>query len=181
MTPSFALAAAGVFAIVLLLLRSRDGEANSRANDGANYGIPAQFAAGLPPVELAARIFSQQDKEFIVQIDSPGLQQLYREERRRVALHWVKRTSRQVSQVMRRHRLSSRESANLNAAMETRLFFQYIELRFLCAALLLMIQLLGPHALVNLAAHAGELYQRIERTLSGVGVGQLAPPRNLAA
>jgi hypothetical protein len=44
-----------------------------------------------------------------------------------------------------------------------------------------MIQLLGPHALVNLAAHAGELYQRIERTLSGVGVGQLAPPRNLAA
>jgi hypothetical protein len=156
MTPLVALATAVAFAIVLLLLKGWRQEVSRRA-----------FTSGdaLPPAELAVRIFSRRDSEFIERTRSPRLQRLYRAERRRVASHWVRQTSREVSRIMRLHRLRSRHSANLNVAAEGKLFLQYIELRLLCGLLLLSIQLFGPHALASLASQAGMLYQRIGQSL----------------
>ncbi len=162
MTPLVALATVVAFAIFVLLLKTWGQEASGRET---SYG--REFAAGdaLPPAELAVRIFSPRDSEFIALTRSPRLQRLYVTERRRVASHWIRQTSREVSRIMRQHRLSSRLSTNLNVAAEARLFFQYVELRLLCGMLLLSIQLFGPHALASLASQAGMLYQRIGQSL----------------
>ncbi len=162
MTPLVALATVVAFAIIVLLWKSWGHE---RADREANYG--RDFAPGdaLPPAELAVRIFSPKDREFIELTRSPRLQRLYLTERRRVAAHWVRQTSREVSRIMRQHRLSSRHSTNLNVAAEARLFFQYLELRLLCGMLFLSIGLFGPHALASLASQAGMLYQRIGQSL----------------
>jgi len=163
MNPSLALAAAAVFAIVLLLLRTGDPEPADRATDGPSKSgaIPDQLEA----TALAERIFSREDQEFVARLQSRRLQQLYLEERRRVAVHWVRRTSEDVSGIMRKHRLSSRQSTNLNAATEAKLFWQFVELKFLCGVLQLLARVSGPHVLVNLAAHTGTLYQRIGQAL----------------
>ncbi len=62
---------------------------------------------------------------------------------------------------MREHRLSSRQSPNLNVLAETKLLGWYLELKFLCSLLGILIQLFGPHAPRELAARVGDLYQRI--------------------
>jgi hypothetical protein len=92
---------------------------------------------------------------------SPRLLRIYQEERRKVALHWVRRTSREVSKIMLTHRLASRQSDNLDAATEAKLLFQYLRLQFVCGLLVFLIKILGPHALNDLASYAGELYQRL--------------------
>jgi hypothetical protein len=183
MTPSLALGVAAAFVIVLLLLRTRnEEEAEDRAIAKGNQGIQYRPVNALQPAGLATRIFSQKDREFIGLTRSPRLRRLYLEERRKVALHWVRRTSREVNQIMHNHRLSSRQSVNLDVTAEVKLFLQYLELRFLCGMLLLLIQLFGPHALVNLAAHAGELYQQIGTALPDVGPAvRVASPGNIAA
>ena len=162
MNPSLALAAAAVFAIVLLLLRTGDPEPADRAAGGPPKREEVPDA--LEATALAERIFSREDQEFVARLQSRRLQHLYREERRRVAVHWVRRTSEDVSGIMRKHRLSSRQSTNLNAATEAKLFWQFVEVKFFCGVLRLLVHVSGPHVLVNLAAHTGALYQRIGRS-----------------
>jgi hypothetical protein len=66
---------------------------------------------------------------------------------------------------MRTHRLVARLSRNLDVVAEAKLLWQYLELRFICGMLVLLIETLGPHALHDLASYAGELSQLIGRTL----------------
>lgn len=158
--------------LVLFLLISRNGEAAEQVSAEVPERSPDEHHSNLLPLELVVRIFSKEDREFILQMRSPRLQQLYKVERRKVALHWVRRTSCEVSKIMRTHRLISRQSHDLGAAVEANLLFQYVQLRMLFGLLVLLIQTIGPHALNDLAAHAGELYQRIGRAMQEGSLGE---------
>jgi len=164
MTPWFTIVVLVAVALVLVLLETSEPEATSHGVSWAKHGRPG-CANSLLPQEMALRIFSQRDGDFIRLTGSPRLWRIYLRERRKVALQWAYQTSRETRQIMRNHRLRSRESENLNAAVEAKLFFQYVELRFLCGALIVLIRLFGPHVLVNLAAHAGALSYRIGAAL----------------
>jgi len=118
--------------------------------------------------QLVVRIFSREDRDFIRRTGSVPLQQLYRKERQRLALGWVRTTSRDIAKIMRVHRLRSRHSSNLDAGAETKLMFEYLWLRLLCATLALWIRVFGPHALGDFAAYANGLYQGIGRAASVV-------------
>ena len=169
MNPSLALAAAAAFFVALLLLSNRREqieEVDAPENSGREAHNRFRAVPAFPPAELAIRIFSPDDREFIARTHSPRLQRLYKEERRKVALQWVHYTSREVSRIMRDHRLVSRQSTNLNVAAETKLFCQYVELRFMCGMMLLLIRLFGPHALTDVASRTGELYQRLGRAMT---------------
>jgi hypothetical protein len=173
MMPSLALAAAAIFAIVLLLLRSKEEEPTERL--GVEFHDRCHPHGTLQATELARRIFSREDEEFVERMESRRIQRLYVKERRRVALHWIRRTSDEVSGIMRRHRLASRQSADLNVVAETKLFWQFVELRVLCGTLFMLVHIFGPQAAANLAAHAGALYQQIGRSLPNVtGTSQVA-------
>jgi hypothetical protein len=161
MMPGIAFVAVAAFLVVLLLLSTRDEKDKDLAPATMRNGERLGSEGALQPAELVLRIFSPKDREFIGLTHSPRLQRLYQEERRKVALHWVRRTSREVSAIMLRHRLNSRYSQNVNVVAETKLVGQYLELRFLCGVLLFLIQLFGPHALADLATYAGKLYERL--------------------
>lgn len=168
MMQGFAFVAVAVFLVVLFLLSGWHEKNEDLATVTKRKWGRLGSADVLQPAELVLRIFSPKDREFIELTHSPRLQRLYQEERRKVALHWVRRTSREVSRIMRHHRLSARYSHNVNVAAETKLFCQYLELRFLCGALVFLIQLLGPHALVDLASYTGELYEQLGRAMRDV-------------
>jgi hypothetical protein len=160
-------------AILLVLLLSISGNEESEEPPGPR--APERFLQGgrgtLSPLELVVRIFSREDRKFILRMRSRQLQLLYRAERRKVALHWVRRSSREVSRIMRVHRLASRQSQSLEVAVEAGLLFQFLRLKVLFVLLLLLVRTLGPDALSELAAYAGELSQRIGRALPEGSLG----------
>ena len=119
----------------------------------------------LPIGDIASRIFSREDREFVLRLGSPGLRSMYQKERREVALLWVARVSRAVGNIMQEHKLASRYSRNLDAGTEAKLAIQHARFRLFCVLLGLLIRIFGPHALGDLAAHVGELYQRISKAV----------------
>ena len=155
----------GILLVFVLLLIARRKEVEEREGERAVAPDQRECRNTLQRPELVLRIFSREDREFVLQMRSPRLQQIYQEERRKVALHWVRKTSREVRMIMRTHRLISRLSRNLDVVAEVKLLWQYLKLRFICGLLVLLIETLGPHALHDLASYAGELSQLIGRTL----------------
>lgn len=169
MSPIFIVMIVAVFLLVLMLRIAGRKESERQSGEESREFHRVDFAEGLPHAQIVRTIFSEDDREFISRMGSTRLLRIYQEERRRVALHWVRRISRQVGRIMRTHRLNSRQSQNLHVTAEANLFFQYLRLRFLCGLLLFLIYLFGPHAIQNLAFYAGELYQRVGSALSDAG------------
>lgn len=157
--------------LVLLLAISRSEEREEQASAGAPERFPQVCRGTMPPLELVVRIFSHEDRKFILRMRSPELHLLYKAERRKVALHWVRRSSREVSRIMRVHRLASRQSQSLEVASEAGLLFEFLRLKVLFVLLLLLVRALGPDVLGDLAAYAGELYQRIGRAMPEGSLG----------
>jgi hypothetical protein len=182
MSLSLATAITIAFAILLFLVRNRIAPAGDHASDETIRRNPPSASYALPPAELATRIFSTRDRDFIQFTRSSRLRHLYLAERKKVASHWVQQISHDASWIMREHRLRSRQSPNLSVGAETKLFWQYFELKLFCASLLLFIQIFGPHALVELASQVGALYQRIGQSLPDVpAASAIESARNLAA
>jgi hypothetical protein len=157
--------------LVLLTWATKDNEMENYTTSGQ---IP-DSVSGEPsrnplPASIVFQIFCREDWEFILRMRSPRLRRMYQEERRRVALQWVERTSQDVSDIMRAHRLASRQSRDLDVATESKLLFQYFKLRLLCGLLVVFIRVFGPHALGDMAAQASDLYQGIGRSLRDVSL-----------
>lgn len=153
-------------ALLLWLTRDEDTMAEDEPGDDA---AGTSFPDGKPRAEIVSRVFSAEDQKFIYHLESPRLRKMYQQERRKVALHWVVRTSRDVTKIMRAHRLASRKSQNLDVRTETKLLLQFVRLRLTCVLLILLIKSFGPHFLSDLAAHASELYRGLGRALAAEG------------
>jgi hypothetical protein len=113
------------------------------------------------PPELVARIFSREDWELISQTHSPALERLFLEERKKVALLWVRQTSRGIQQVMRNHADAAKQAADIRFRTELSLFLMYIELLLMCETLLLLITTVGPPRLERIASYVHELSRQI--------------------
>ena len=157
--------AVAIFLVLFLLLIMGREEVEEQETVRADASTRHECRDAIQRPELVLRIFSREDREFILLMRSPRLQRIYQEERRKVALHWVRRTSLEVSRIMRTHRLIARQSRNLDAGAEAKLFCQYLQLRFICGLLVLFIKTFGPHVLHDLASYAGQLSQLIGRAL----------------
>jgi hypothetical protein len=156
-------ALAGFF--VVLLLSADEKAPKEEIGDGWLGPEPVGCRDVLPIGDLAPRIFSREDREFVLRLGSPSLWSMYQKERREVALLWVARISRGVGKIMLEHKLASRYSRNLDAGIEAKLLLQHLQFRLLCGLLNVLIRIFGPHALGELATHAGELYQRISKVV----------------
>ena len=113
------------------------------------------------PPELVARIFSREDWELISQTHSPALERLFLEERKKVALLWVRQTSRGIQQVMRNHADAAKQAADIRFRTELSLFLMYIELLLMCETLLLLITTVGPPRLERIASYVHGLSRQI--------------------
>jgi hypothetical protein len=169
MTSTPLLIALAFFFTALLLWLTRDEDTMAEDEAPTDALVETGFPDGKPRAEIVFRVFSAEDQKFIYHLQSPRLRRMYQQERRKVALHWVVRTARDVKKIMQAHRLASRESQNLDVRTETKLLLQYLRLRLTCALLILLIKSFGPHFLIDLAAHASELYRGIGRALVAEG------------
>ncbi|MFI5059272.1 MAG: hypothetical protein ACHQLQ_13930 [Candidatus Acidiferrales bacterium] len=158
----FSVFVAAAFLLILLLFflgmeeKSAD-EARARPGDQIRHGRPETIC----PREVTHSIFSQDDFQFILRLGSPRLLRIYREERKGVALHWVRRASHEIRMIMQEHARSARLSQNLNAAGEAKLLFQYIILRLICALLMIFIRFMSPPALHGIAAYLSKISDQI--------------------
>lgn len=175
MTTLILIALAILLVALLVRITSWEGvEEEARGRSTSVSELDSHEGRARP--EFVPRIFSREDRDFILHLESPRLKRMYLQERRQVALYWVRRTSRDVCRIMQAHRLASRQSQNLDVGTEAKLLFQYLRLRFICGLLVVLIKSFGPHVLSDLAAHAGELYQGMGRALSEGSLGNRVAP-----
>jgi hypothetical protein len=157
---SFFVAAAFLLFLLLFFLgmeaESTD-EVRSRTGDQTRHWRSETIC----PREVTHSIFSQEDFEFVLRLGSPRLLRIFREERKGVALHWVRRASHEIRMIMQEHARSARLSHNLKPAAEAKLFFQYIVLRLTCKLLMIFIRFMSPPALHGIAAYLSKLYDQI--------------------
>jgi len=127
------------------------------------------------PPEYVSRIFSNSDLAFVSELESQPLKKQFLRERSAVALLWVSQTTSAIQGTMRRHLEASRRSRDIEITAELRILLQYAQLRFICGALFLLIELAGPHRLQGMALRADKLTQRIGGILAEFESGNRAP------
>ncbi len=148
--------------LLVILVWVRAGAKLQESNSAWDPAPPQEDeSAEACASEYVSRIFSDEDLDFIARLESPYLERLFRRERNAVAHHWVHRTSAAISQIMREHLETSRQSHDLEFATEAGIFLRYAELKLICAVLSAGIELAGPQRLRGLATHADRLTQGI--------------------
>jgi len=104
--------------------------------------------------EAARQIFSVQDEQFVSAERDQGLLQLFRHERKRLALRWIARQKFAAAAIMRDHWRVSRTATDLQPAAELRLLVRYAQLKLTCEFLLVVVWLFGPQGWRGLAEQA---------------------------
>jgi hypothetical protein len=116
------------------------------------------------PAAFVGKIFSPDDWVYVRGIKSPGIEKLFRKERRSVALLWVRQISSGIRRIMREHAAAARQSSNLEPATELKIFLQFAALLITCGAMRVGIHLAGPLWVGGLARCAQKLFQQIAET-----------------
>jgi len=157
------LAIAVLFVIVLLVWALRT------EISGASKGAVAKGSniAERPPLRaLAERIFAARDWEFVSAQTEPAIQRTFLQERRNVALSWLRQIRKQAAELMGFHRRAVRGNIELKPGMEMRLVANYLAFLFLCGILHVLIRLRGPFQTRKMADYAIGVSDRL-RALSG--------------
>lgn len=129
------------------------------------------------------RIFAVEDWQF-VSTGPSEIQQLFRRERSALAISWVRRTRKLISQVMRAHLMAVRNSENLQVTTEIRLALSYLFYAVLCNLLIGLIWLRGPvstrlsvratlRCLAQIGAVFGKLMTAVDAA-NGAALGQVS-------
>ncbi len=149
--------------IALAVFALRQGSTDRDIHSISEFsGHPRHFAeCEVCPPELVARIFSGEDWELVLQTHSPRLERLFLRERKRIALFWVRQTSRDIRQVMQNHTEAAKQAADIHFRTELSLFLMYVELLLMCEALVLLITTVGPPRLERIASYVHELSRQI--------------------
>jgi hypothetical protein len=142
---------AGLFAVLYLFwMRER-----ARPEGGAEALLNAQNAlnalkGGLLPGALVARVFAQDDLQFVASNGSLEVQKTFTKERKRLALFWISEVRSQIVSLRKFHLGKSRFYARLSFTTELSLAASFSVLLAECRILQAMIYLRGPYAFPRL-------------------------------
>jgi hypothetical protein len=171
---------AGMPILLLLLLWVTGVTRGIEVEEETPEDLRPRYGNATETAQCIRQIFSPEDRDFVERQSSMRLKRIYRAERTRVALFWVRHTSREVRQIMRQHRTAARETRNLNVTREMGLVLRYLEFQTLCGLLSFFIRMFGPHLLKDLATHALEMSQSIEQVLeNSTAANRIAPAGNM--
>jgi hypothetical protein len=150
-----------LLALLLIVWRSTSQATRElRPDSDLGSGHTGQELEICPP-EFVAQIFSPDDWHFVEGVESPLVAQLFRRERKAVALLWVQQTLAGIAQIMREHVEAARGSHDVEFASEAKIFLQHAQLQFACGILYLCIELAGPQGLRGVAVYTDALSRRI--------------------
>jgi hypothetical protein len=120
-------------------------------------------AAPPCPESFVSRVFFRGDWEFVRGLKAHGIERLFRRERKKVALVWVRQTSMMIRKAMREHADAARQSENLEFSTEINILAQFLILLVVCGILSVAIEAAGPLFLGGLARFAQRLSQRVAK------------------
>jgi len=115
------------------------------------------------PEEFVTRVFSRVDWEFVRGLKAGGIERLFEQERKKVALVWVRQTAALIRKVISEHARAARQSKNLEFSTEISIFAQFLMLMIVCGILSMAVQIAGPLWLGGLAHFAQGLAQRVAK------------------
>lgn len=160
---TFAGIAASLLLLLLLIGMKQEG---GRGVAGApEEAAPKREKSGAGPRIAEQRLFSREDQRYVERLNNPAILRLYKQERRQVALHWVKQTEQEVSAIMKRHRLMARSNPDLDARLEAVLLLRHLELQAICSVMICVIRIAGPRAVGDLAQFAASVSESIDKAL----------------
>ena len=133
-------------------------------------------ATELCPEAFVTRVFSRADWEFIRGLEAAGIERLFEQERKKVALVWVRQISATIGTVMREHARAARQSKNLEFSTEINIFGQFLMLLGVCGILAAAIWIAGPVRLGGLAYFAQRLSRRVAKLQESFQAAVLAQP-----
>jgi hypothetical protein len=152
----------GVALIIVMMLAGRWSSEDSPPaipeEDPALYSFSRDAAD-----PLLLRIFSASDLQFVQCQNSPRTLQLFRRERKRLALLFIGELRARTRQIKTLHALAARRAANPNPGAEVQIALGYFFILFLTGVLSLLIQIFGISAIRFLAAPASALAARLSR------------------
>jgi hypothetical protein len=143
----FFLAVAAVLLALLFLLgrRAPMAEGSSQALLDARNALQT-LQLDLLALNLVQNIFSQEDLKYVSTYTPKEIQQMFAEERKRIALAWVSEIYRQVICLEHFHRGYARHFTRLKFTTELALALDFAVLRLQCGALYVLLYLRGPYA-----------------------------------
>ncbi|MFQ5778143.1 MAG: hypothetical protein ACE5IP_09055 [Terriglobia bacterium] len=155
--------ALGLALLVLLLLwASRRARAVASREEvaGVQEALAALQLAG-PPRTLEERIFACQDWDFVTNHTPRTIQRDFLNERRKLALSWLRETRKKVAEILALHRIAVRRRSSLRPAAELGLVLHYLFFIVVYATLFGLIWLRGPFAVRRMVSYAGDLAEQL--------------------
>ena len=110
-------------------------------------------------VEAAAieRIFSPEDMVFISHASSPNARRLFLEERKALAIRWLRKTQKQVAQLMDLHLRIAGDTHEASPRFELKLAAKYLVFLFVSYLLLFLLWLRGPFKASRVVAYTSRV------------------------
>ena len=163
-----------VVGVVLLMGLAIKGWLEARHLQETALATSDADAAEPCPEVFVSRVFSPGDWEFVHGLRATGIERLFRRERKKVALVWVRQTSVMIRKAMREHAVAARQSKNLEFSTEINILAQFLVLMVVCGILSVAIQTAGPLFLAGLAHFAQRLSHRVAKVQESFQQGALA-------
>ena len=165
---------AGVLLVVILMAVATKGWMGSRQLPDVAFGPSEGEPAEPCPKEFVSRVFSRGDWEFVHGLKSHGMERLFEQERKKIALIWVRQTSALIRKAVREHADAARQSKSLDFLRELNILAQFLILILSCWIMSMAIHAAGPLRLGGLADFAQRLSQQVGRLQGSLEAGVLA-------
>ena len=119
----------------------------------------AREALDIAFVEAAAieRIFATEDMAFISRASSPQARRLFLEERKTLALQWLRKTQKQLAQLMDLHLRLAGHTQEASSRFELKLGAKYLSFLLVSYLLLLLLWLRGPFKAGRVVAYTSQV------------------------
>jgi hypothetical protein len=165
-----------VLLVAGLLRRRASAMGSSQALLDARQAL-STLQGDLLPADVVQRVFAKRDLEYVLQATEQPIHQLFVDERRKVALIWVRQVRKGLVSLRTFHRRQARHYARLSFKTEVELAVGFAALLLACRALQVTLYFGGPYAAPRIVGGTVEVAARLckvsEQSLAFLGVDLL--------
>jgi hypothetical protein len=148
-----------ISALILLLRKAVGGTDEFGEAQYDPLAAPVQWSEC--PHDTIAHIFGAEDLGFVRATGSERLCRSFRNERRQIALNWVRGTFAETHRIMSHHFRTVRSSPDLSLSLEAKLVAEFFLHQTMCLMLMGGIRVAGPDGLARLAGAVGSLRHQV--------------------
>lgn len=149
-----------VISALILLLR-KPASAIDESGEAQHELLAEPIQSQECPRDTIAHIFGSEDFGFVRASGSERLCRSFRNERRQIALNWVRGTFAETHRIMSLHFRTVRSSPDLSLSLEAKLVAEFLLHQTMCLMLMGGIRVAGPDGLARLAGAVGSLRHQV--------------------